>query len=78
MNPNVFIISGIDRPAYYWRIRQSTDDGSFPINAAAVLSLLLEGRELNVDFSLSWNKGHSDNYDTDALFKWMSEVAHKK
>ncbi|NME82681.1 subtype B tannase [Clostridium sp. SM-530-WT-3G] len=74
MNPMNYIgVDGSDM-ANYWRIRQGLKDNDVAISTPVILTNELQGAGADVDFAVSWNQGHSGDYDLDELFQWMNDI----
>lgn len=61
-------------PTQYYRIRYGENDRDTSLAIAALLALKLENSGKQVDFAVPWGRGHSGDYDLDALFAWMKNI----
>lgn len=76
MNPMAFFQydTAQHRIARFWYIRHGAADRDtafpVPINFATKLS----NYGLNVDFAITWNRGHEGDYNLDDLFTWIALI----
>ena len=76
MNPMGYI--GRATNPQHWRIRVGTADRDTSLAIAALLAAKLQNTGKHVDFALPWDVPHSGDYDLDALFAWMKQVAQPR
>ncbi len=72
MNPMNYIGTKDAVTAKYWRIRHGTVDRDTSFAIPIILATHLKNTGYMVDFSLSWDRPHSGDYDLDELFEWIS------
>lgn len=61
-------------PTQHWRIRVGTNDRDTSLAISAILATKLRQTGKQVDYSLSWNRPHSGDYDLEELFAWVKQI----
>lgn len=75
MNPMSYIgVPGV-QTAPHWRIRQGTMDRDTALAVPLILGTRLANTGHAVDLALPWDRPHSGDYDLEALFAWVAQVA---
>lgn len=74
MNPLPYLNDPAALAAPHWRIRHGTIDRDTSLAVPAILALTLEARGIDVDFALTWERGHSGDYDLPELFSWIDAI----
>jgi hypothetical protein len=75
MNPMHYLGAADTNNARYWRIRHGTKDRDTSLAIPLLLATALENRHISVDVALPWDRPHSGDYDLDALFAWIDNIA---
>ena len=72
MNPVPYMAQ---TPTQHWRIRVGTQDRDTSLAISAILAAQLQNSGKSVDYALPWDVPHSGDYDLDALFDWIDDIA---
>ncbi|WP_180272772.1 subtype B tannase [Konateibacter massiliensis] len=72
LNPTQYI--GKADTAKYWRIRHGVFDRDTSLAIPAILALILDNHNNQVDFELPWGVFHSGDYDIAELFAWIDRI----
>lgn len=74
MNPMFHLDQQSDK-AKHWYIRHGARDRDtgFPVPINLATKLMNQGHD--VDFALSWDRGHEGDYNLDDLFEWINNLA---
>jgi hypothetical protein len=75
-NPMHFIGDGVSITTQNWYIRHGALDRDTAFQIPINLYTKLNNAGYNVDFRLTWNRGHQGDYDLDNLFKWINGILH--
>lgn len=75
LNPMYYIGQKGVNNAPYWRLRHGTNDKDTSLAVSAMLALLLENNNLNLNYYLPWERSHSGDYDLPELFEWMKDIS---
>ncbi|MBU4539959.1 subtype B tannase [Acetobacterium malicum] len=78
MNPMNYIVAEETSIAKHWRIRHGTVDRDTALAIPIILATMLQNKGIDVDFELSWDKGHDGDYDLDDLFDWIVSICAEK
>ena len=76
MNPMYFIGDGASTAAQNWYIRHGALDRDTAFQIPINLYTKLVNFDYDVDFRLTWNRGHQGDYDFDDLFTWIKTILH--
>ncbi|MDR1218131.1 MAG: alpha/beta hydrolase [Treponema sp.] len=74
MNPMNFIGDGVSRVAKNWYLRHGSVDRDTAFQIPINLYTKLNNFGYDVDFRLTWNRGHQGDYDLDDLFMWIKKI----
>lgn len=72
MNPVPYMAQ---TPTRHWRIRVGTQDRDTSLAISAILAAKLQNSGKSVDYALPFDVPHSGDYDLDALFDWIDDIA---
>jgi hypothetical protein len=74
MNPMYFIGDGMSTTAHNWYLRHGALDRDTAFQIPINLYTKLINSDYDVDFRLTWNRGHQGDYDFDDLFAWIKTI----
>ncbi|MCD7962054.1 MAG: alpha/beta hydrolase [Rikenellaceae bacterium] len=74
MNPMNYIGEAGAKTAENWYIRHGAVDRDTAFQVPVNLALKLQNIGYNVDFDLSWGRGHMGDYDLDEVFEWIRKI----
>jgi hypothetical protein len=74
MNPMRFIGDGVSTVTGNWYLRHGSLDRDTAFQIPVNLYTKLYNSGYDVDFRLTWNRGHQGDYDLDNLFSWIKNA----
>lgn len=74
MNPMHYIKDSQAIKAGFFRIRHGAIDRDTSLAISAILTLVLQMENVEVDYFLPWGIPHAGDYDPDELFMWIEKI----